>query len=206
MPAKSAQPADGALDDLEAEMEGEEAAPCPDDLETDDDEVAAAAQFFRAQRTTRRNKIKRSLSSLPGGEAEELTDCVHRILDRALKSASSGAEYESQYPEWLSTLACGCSLLLHGFGSKRLVLRDFGSALAASAPVVTLDGSSSSARVRDLLLTLLQQVARLLLLSGLTVNHRPLWVRRGYRHDNLFLCLECRYSVCAISPGARTPR
>lgn len=206
MPAKSAQPADGALDDLEAEMEGEEAAPCPDDLETDDDEVAAAAQFFRAQRTTRRNKIKRSLSSLPGGEAEELTDCVHRILDRALKSASSGAEYESLYPEWLSTLACGCSLLLHGFGSKRLVLRDFGSSLAASAPVVTLDGSSSSARVRDLLLTLLQQVALLLLLSALTVNRRLLWVRRGYRHDNLFLCLECRYSVCAISPGARTPR
>ena len=143
-------------DDLE--LEGEDGVGgLPEDTDSDEEEGAAAASFFRAQRTTRR-KQKRALGKLPGGDPKELADRVHALLNQTLSSQPSFPAYTAQYPEWLSALACGCSMLLHGFGSKRVVLNDLASHLAASAPVVVLEGSSSTARVRDLLVTILEQV------------------------------------------------
>ena len=142
----------------ELELEGEDGVGAlHEDTDTDEEEGAAAASFFRAQRTTRR-KQKRALGKLPGGDPKELADRVHKLLNRTLSSPPSFPAYTAQYPEWLSALACGCSVLLHGFGSKRVVLNDLASQLAASAPVVVLEGSSSTARVRDLLLMILEQV------------------------------------------------
>ncbi|KAL1522232.1 hypothetical protein AB1Y20_021868 [Prymnesium parvum] len=158
-PAAASMPSvggEGELDDFEVELEGEEAAAAAEELDTEEDEVAAAAEFFRSQRATRR-RPKRSLASLPGGEADELTRCVHSILHASLEADAPPAAHA---PAWLSSLACGCSLLFHGFGSKRLELERLGAALAHTAPVLTLHGACAGARVSDLLVLLLQQVLR----------------------------------------------
>ena len=74
---------DGELEfDVEEELEGEDGVGgIHEDPDTEEEEGAAAGAFFRAQRTSRRKKQKRSLSSLPGGEAKELADQAKKSIE-----------------------------------------------------------------------------------------------------------------------------
>lgn len=171
-----------------------------DDL---DDTGAQANAFFAAQnrkssvgrRTSSQSSkyAKRSFADLPGGQRQELTEAVHALLERPTAGLSPAlcAKFRPKYAEWLSALHAGFSVLLHGFGSKKALMEDFASGLEKhDAPVVVLEGYSSGARVRDLLVTLLTQVLR--------VPQPPNGSTRA-------LCKQVRQAFAAATPPAAAP-
>ena len=161
--------------DDDSDEEGEHGAAGGYD-ESDEEDDHAANEYFSAERGLRKRGPKakrRALVSLKGGEAKELAGRVHGILQGNLNNSDfflkdEGRALRRKYSEWHSSLHCGCSVLLHGFGSKRHILRDFASSIVHStkAPVIVLEGSASGVRVRDLLLALLSQVLHVKDLSG----------------------------------------
>lgn len=147
-----------------------------EELDEDDDMGDHANAYFAAH--NRRSSVGRRTSSqsskyakrstgladLPGGGRQELTEAVHALLERPTTGLSPAlrSKFRPKYAEWLSTLHAGFGLLLHGFGSKKALLDDFASAIEKhDSPVVVLEGYSSGARVRDLLLTILNQVLKM---------------------------------------------
>ena len=71
------------------EYEGEEAEDAADELlhedegEEEDDPVNGANAYFAAQhrRASRSKYAKKSLAELPGGDPQELTEAVHKLLE-----------------------------------------------------------------------------------------------------------------------------
>ena len=152
-------------DEGDEEEGGEEEEMEEEDEELDDDPSAAAGAYFAAhrggpRRTSRLASNKKSLADLPGGGPQELSAAVHKLLSRSTScSAAIHDRFCPQYPEWLSLLHGGFSLLLHGFGSKKELLEDFASGLdSPKTPVLVLQGFASGARLRELMLMLLTHV------------------------------------------------
>ena len=162
-----------------------------EDLEEEDDPAGAAAAFFAAHhRRAGKNKYSRKpFAELPGGEPQELTEAVHKLLEApATLSEPIRKLFVPEYNEWLALLHAGFSLLLHGVGSKKELIEDFVAGFnGPETPVVVLQGYSSGARVRDLLLTLLTQVVR--------VTQPPAGSTRA-------LCKQLRQAFAAAAPPA----
>ena len=164
------------MDEEVEEEEGEDNAfEFEEEADSDEDDgVGAANAFFAGQRSLRKRakaKPRQALSSLKGGEAKALADRVHALMQCKLQDPTLSFEQPEQmirrqHSEWLSSLHCGCSVLLHGFGSKRKLLEDFYARLPKASPVVVLDGSASTARVRDLMVKILSEVLHVPDLSG----------------------------------------
>ena len=139
-----------------------------EDDEQDDgtNAVRVANAYFAAQRNPRRAQRlaanKKRLCDLPGGGPQELASAVHELLRRPSSlPAETRERHARSYPEWLAMLHGGFSLLLHGFGSKKELLEDFASGLdGPETPVLVLQGYTSGARLRELLVLLLTQVLK----------------------------------------------
>ena len=143
----------GSEDEEESELEEDEG---PND--------DAAGEYFAAQRNPRRASRlaagKASISELPGGTDQELSAAVRQLLANPSSLPATMLErFRRKYPEWLSILHSGFSLLLHGCGSKKELLEDFASGLdGPTTPVIVLHGYSASVRIKDLFVFLLTQV------------------------------------------------
>ena len=180
---------DAVIDEDDEEGHEPEEPELEEEEEEDYDPANAANAYFAAQhrRASRSKYAKKPFAELPGGEPQELTEAVHKLLEAPpALSEPIRRLFAPQYPEWLSLLHAGFSVLLHGVGSKKELIDDFTSGFNKSdAPVVVLQGYSSGARVRDLLLTLLTQVLR--------VPQPPTGSTRA-------LCKQLRQAFAAAAP------
>lgn len=153
-------------DDDEADRDDEELVAAEDDddeLEEEElDPRAASNSYFTGHRKRKSTRLKSTLADLPGGEARDLAQRVHKMVSEEPFPAAVLATYAPQYHEWRSLLHGGSSLLLHGFGSKKRLLDDFGAFLqrhgAPADRAVEFAGHSLTARPRELMVELLQKL------------------------------------------------
>ena len=142
-------------DPLPAEEEEEE--------DDEDDPRDTGTGYYTAHNGRRTSvRFKSKLADLPGGEPRELAKRVHAVMSEGSEAALSEelrGRFSPRYDEWRSLLHSGFSLLLFGFGSKRLLIRDFVQSIdkapgdwAHSFPAYALN-----ARPRELMLELLQK-------------------------------------------------
>ena len=143
----------------------EELVAVEDDDELEEEELdprAASNSYFTGHRKRKSTRLKSTLADLPGGEARDLAQRVHKMVSEEPFPAAVLATYAPQYHEWRSLLHGGSSLLLHGFGSKKRLLDDFGAFLqrhgAPADRTVEFAGHSLTARPRELMVELLQKL------------------------------------------------
>ena len=134
--------------------------------EADEEEVdprAASTGYFTGHRKRRKSaRFKNTLAELPGGDARDLAQRVHKMVSEEPFPAAVLATHAPHYHEWRSLLHGGSSLLLHGFGSKKRLLDDFCAFLQRRGTpgdrMVEFAGHSLTARPRELLVELLQKL------------------------------------------------
>jgi len=91
-----------------------------------DEEIGGADVFFMNERASRskssRQRDKRTLSDLEGVSSAQLTEHVHALMSKAKSCFSEELrrQYQPEYPAWYARLQAGFSILLHGFGSKKV--------------------------------------------------------------------------------------
>lgn len=101
----------------------------------------------------------RSLSDLPSGHAlHELTAAASALMYVQMPTTDELSVRTGCLSQWLSLLLSDFSLIVHGFGAKKLLLDTFIAPLRVHAPVVVLNGCSPNSSARGLL----QQLAHAL--------------------------------------------
>jgi hypothetical protein len=111
-------------------MNGHEAVSDADDYgeEDCDEEIGGADGFFMNERasrskSSRQKRDKRTLSDLEGVSSAELSRLVNEFMSEAKSLPLSDElrrQYQPEYPAWYARLQAGFSILLHGFGSKKV--------------------------------------------------------------------------------------
>merc|ERR1712196_764755 len=99
-------------EDLDVDLVVEEEEDDDDNDELDDPTMGAGAYFATQRRTPRVLKSKRKLSELSGGQPEKLSAAVHKLLMEPSALNAICNRFAPHYPEWLSFLHSGFSLLL----------------------------------------------------------------------------------------------
>ena len=103
-------------------------------------------------RCTGRFAQTRSLSDLPSGHAlHELTASTSALMHAQTLTAHELGQQTSDFSRLLSLLLSGFSLIVHGIGTKKLLLNTFLAPLRVHAPVVVLNGFSPNSSARGLL-------------------------------------------------------
>ena len=149
----------------EEEAEEEEEEDDEEDEEDEEDDPRATGTGYytaHADGPRKSGRLKSRLADLPGGEPRELAKRVHAVMSEGSGSALSDelrGLFSPRYDEWRSLLHSGFSLLLHGYGSKKQLIRDFVQNVdkGPSDTVHSFSAYVLNARPRELMFELMQK-------------------------------------------------
>ncbi|KAL5992759.1 Origin recognition complex subunit 2 [Asimina triloba] len=108
----------------------------------DEEEFGFSRNYFLAKELSGSGKKSTSkLSDIDLVDEQELRAAASRITPKHEEEmACLLNKYKGLYPKWLFELRCGFSLLMYGFGSKRVLLEDFASTVLTDFSVVVING------------------------------------------------------------------
>ncbi|KAG9442897.1 hypothetical protein H6P81_018751 [Aristolochia fimbriata] len=120
-----------------------------DATEGDDDEFGFSRNYFLAKELgSSGKKSGRKLSDIDLVDEQELRAAMFETVGKHEKEISLLMNsYRELYSKWLFELRCGFGLLMHGFGSKKLLLEDFASTALTEYGVVVINGYLQSVNI-----------------------------------------------------------
>ncbi|KAL5210643.1 hypothetical protein ABZP36_006266 [Zizania latifolia] len=128
--------------------------------EDDDEEAGFSRSYFLAKEKEPSSSKKRArdtgkLSDLNLVDEQALRASLAEIPAKHEKEVEAlTRSYKDQYRNWLFELRCGFSLLMYGFGSKKLLLEDFASTTLTDSSVIVVNGYLPSINLKQVIATI----------------------------------------------------
>ncbi|KAH0451519.1 hypothetical protein IEQ34_018818 [Dendrobium chrysotoxum] len=123
----------------------------------EEEEFGFSRNYFLARElgSSSRKKSGHKLSEIDLVDEQVLRAAVSEI--RPKNEAGIAAllrSYKDQYSKWLFELRCGFSLLMYGFGSKKVLLEDFASTALTDYDVIVINGYLPSINIKQVVVTI----------------------------------------------------
>lgn len=128
--------------------------------EDEEEEAGLSRSYFLAKEKEPSGK-KRARAA--AGKLSDLNIVDEQVLRASLAEIPPKHEkevdaltksYKDQYRNWLFELRCGFSLLMYGFGSKKLLLEDFASTTLTDFTVMVINGYLPSINLKQVMVTI----------------------------------------------------
>ncbi|KAG0209687.1 Origin recognition complex subunit 2 [Mortierella sp. GBA30] len=114
------------------------------------DEMGAERYFQDLYHKSRTSN--NTLSKLPTLEHAEFIKSIKRVPSKHPKEKEMLILlYEEQFPQWYFELMSGFSLLIYGYGSKRLLLNRFATSTLTDAPLIIVNGYFPTLTIKEIL-------------------------------------------------------
>jgi len=137
---------------------GHAAAAASSGSEDEQEEAGFSRSYFLAKEKEPSSAKKRA--SAAAGKLSDLNLVDEQVLRASLAEIPPKHEkevdaltrgYKDQYRNWLFELRCGFSLLMYGFGSKKLLLEDFASTTLTDFTVIVVNGYLPSINLKQVI-------------------------------------------------------
>uniref|UniRef100_A0ACD5TUI6 Uncharacterized protein n=2 Tax=Avena sativa TaxID=4498 RepID=A0ACD5TUI6_AVESA len=137
---------------------GGHAAAASSGSEDEQEEAGFSRSYFLAKEKEPSSAKKRA--SAAAGKLSDLNLVDEQVLRASLAEIPPKHEkevdaltrgYKDQYRNWLFELRCGFSLLMYGFGSKKLLLEDFASTTLTDFTVIVVNGYLPSINLKQVI-------------------------------------------------------
>ncbi|KAF9949008.1 Origin recognition complex subunit 2 [Mortierella alpina] len=114
------------------------------------DEMGAERYFQDLYQKSRTSN--NTLSRLPTLEHADFIKAIKGVpAKHAREKEMLMLLYEEQFPQWYFELISGFSLLIYGYGSKRLLLNKFATSVLTDAPLIIVNGYFPTLAVKEIL-------------------------------------------------------
>ncbi|KAF9987632.1 Origin recognition complex subunit 2 [Mortierella antarctica] len=114
------------------------------------DEMGAERYFQDLYQKSRTSN--NTLSRLPTLEHADFIKAIKGVpVKHAQEKEMLMLLYEEQFPQWYFELISGFSLLIYGYGSKRLLLNKFATTVLTDAPLIIVNGYFPTLAVKEIL-------------------------------------------------------
>ncbi|XLR70516.1 hypothetical protein S83_021188 [Arachis hypogaea] len=126
-------------------------------MDEEEEEFEFSRNYFLAKEhgSSSAKKSTNKLTDINLVDEQELREASLHIQPKHEKEIACLMDsYKNMYPEWVLALRSGFSLLMYGFGSKKVLLEDFASTALTEYSVVVINGYLQTINLKQVLITL----------------------------------------------------